>query len=296
MVYANALTRMLTEGSNKTDSWSSFLPLVQRIINASELTSTGYSPSQLMFGDSVDHRHGLFPGSDNLTPPTTDIDEWIHELIVKQTAMFEVARSHQEEINEANIAKRVELRGARDLASYATGAYVLVKYPHSNYGRGPPTKFMPFWRGPMRVERSEGDRYRLRNLVTGKEADFHIQLLKPFLYDERVTEPLAVAIQEHGEYLVDEILNHRYAARVNGKPRGLECLVRWVGYQEQSWEPLVNLKKLVQFHSYARVNGLTRWIPPALRGEIVRSVGGRRVTSGSDVRRQEAMEDDAERS
>ena len=60
----------------------------------------------------VDHRHGLFPGSDNLTPPTTDIDEWIHELIVKQTAMFEVARSHQEEINEANIAKRVELRSS----------------------------------------------------------------------------------------------------------------------------------------------------------------------------------------
>ena len=84
----NRHLRMLTEGSNKTDIWSSFLPLVQRIINASEHTSTGYSPSQLMFGDSVDHRHGLFPGSDNLTPPTTDIDEWVHELIVKQTAMF----------------------------------------------------------------------------------------------------------------------------------------------------------------------------------------------------------------
>jgi hypothetical protein len=39
--------------------------------------------------------------------------------------------------------------------------------------------------------------------VTGKEADYHIQLLKPFLYDERVTVPLEVAIKGHDEYLVE---------------------------------------------------------------------------------------------
>ena len=87
----------------------------------------------------------------------------------------------------------------------------------------------------------------LRNLVTGKEADFRVQLLKPFLYDERVTVPLEVAIKEHDEYLVEQIMNNRNAERVNGRPRGFECFVRWVGYQEQSWEPLVNVKKLAQF-------------------------------------------------
>jgi hypothetical protein len=119
--------------------------------------------------------------------------------------------------------------------------------------------------------REDGDRYSLRNLVTGKEADFHVQLLKPFLYDERVTDPLEIAIREHDEYLVEQIMdmNNRYAERVNGKPRGLECLVRWVGYQEPSWEPLVNVKKLAQFHTYARNNGLTRFIPTTYR-EVIR--------------------------
>jgi hypothetical protein len=164
------------------------------------------------------------------------------------------------EVNEANIANRITARGDRELTSYAPGTYVLVKYPHSTYGRGPPTKLLPFWQGPMKVEGMNGDRYCLRNLVTGKKADFHVQLLKPFLYDERVTVPLEVAIKEHDEYLVEQIMDHRYAERVNGKPRGLECLVRWVGYQEQSWGPSVNVK-LEQFHSYARGNGLMRFIP-----------------------------------
>jgi hypothetical protein len=85
-----------------------------------------------------------------------------------------------------------------------------------------------------------------------------------------VTVPLEVAIKEHDEYLVEQIMDHRYAKRVNGRPRGLECLVRWVGYQEQSWELLVNVKKLEQFHTYARGNGLTRFIPAAYREEIRR--------------------------
>jgi hypothetical protein len=46
----------------------------------------------------------------------------------------------------------------------------------------------------MRVERRDGYRYTLRNLVTGKEGDYHVQLLKPFLYDERVTDPLEIAV------------------------------------------------------------------------------------------------------
>jgi hypothetical protein len=147
--------QMLTVGQDRTAMWS-FLPLVQRIINASEHSmASGYSPSQLMFGDSVDHI-GLFPTNvDDLIEPTTDIDEWIHELIVKQAAMFEVARTQQAEINKTNIANRITARGDRELTSYAPKTCVLVKYPHSTYGRGPPTKLLPFWRGPIKVEGRE---------------------------------------------------------------------------------------------------------------------------------------------
>jgi hypothetical protein len=63
----------------------------------------------------------------------------------------------------------------------------------------------------MRVEGRDGDRYSLWNQVTGRKTDIHVQLLKPFLYDERVTVPLEFAIKEHDEYLVEQIMDHRYA-------------------------------------------------------------------------------------
>ena len=117
----------------------------------------------------------------------------------------------------------------------------------------------------MRVERKEGDRYKLRDLVTEKENDYHVQLLKPFLYDKRVTSPLEVAIQEHDQYLVDKISAHSQGERINGRSGGLECQVSWVGYREASWETVANLKKLAVFHAYARTHNLRRYIPRAFR-------------------------------
>jgi hypothetical protein len=78
-----------------------------------------------MFGDSVDHRRELFPtNGDELVVPPTYIDEWIHKLIVKQAAMFEVARTQQAEVNNANITERITARGDRDLTAYGQGTYV----------------------------------------------------------------------------------------------------------------------------------------------------------------------------
>jgi hypothetical protein len=133
--------------------------------------------------------------------------------------MLEIARTRQAEVNEDSIAVRNEKRGDKELTSYNERSNILVKYPHSNYGRGPPTKLLPFWKGPMRVKRRDGDCYTLRNLTTRKEGDYHIQLLKPFLYDERVTDPLEIAVQ------VDEIQAHRFPARINGRSPGLDCQV-----------------------------------------------------------------------
>jgi hypothetical protein len=102
----------------------------------------------------------------------------------------------------------------------------------------------------MRVEQKDGDRCTLRNLVTGKEGDYHVQLLNSFQYDERVTDPLEIAVQEHDGYLVDEILAHHFPARIDGISPGLEFQVSWLGYQDISWEPVSNLKRLAKFHAH----------------------------------------------
>ena len=207
---------------------------------------------------------GLFPNQKDCEEllQGSVTDDWIKDKIDKQAILFESARKHQKEINDENIKARLEKAEGKELTSFPINTYVLVKYPCSAYGRGPPSRLLPFWRGPMLVEEVNGDRYTLRNLVTGKAMDYHIQLLKPFIYDERITDPLEVAIQDDDGYIVDEILEHRHK---KGNEGAYEYRVRWLGYQDTSWEPITMLRKLEKFHDYARKHRLTRFIPRAYK-------------------------------
>ena len=206
-------------------------------------------------------RQGLFPSPKDceelLQGPVTD--DWIRDKIEKQDILINSARQNQAELNAINLKARGE---DLEQTSYPIGSYVLVKYPHSSYGRGPPSRLLPFWKGPMLVEGTEENRYTLRNIVTGKESDYHIQLLKPFIFDERVTDPLEIAIQEDDGYIVDEILQHRH---LRGNKGPYEYLVRWTGYQDTSWEPLKMIQRVGKFHEYARKHRLIRFIPKAFR-------------------------------
>jgi hypothetical protein len=260
----NRHLRILTSGQDKSKQWSNYIPLVQRIINGSEHNSVGYSPAQLVFGDTIDLKLGLFPSpkdSEELLHGPVD-DEWVRDKIEKQAILLDSARKHQDEINDDNIRVRNKKGEGKERTSYPINSYVLAKYPHSSYGRGPPSRLLPFWRGPMLVEEVVDDKYSLRNLVTGKVQDFHVQLLKPFIYDERVTTPLEIAIQEDDGYIVDSILEHRH---VTGSRTAYEYRVRWLGYQDTSWEPLQMVRKLGIFHEYARKHKLIRFIPKAYR-------------------------------
>ena len=263
--------QMLCSVPEQSKTWASMIPLVQRIINSTNHVAIGFSPAQLVFGGSIDHRRNLFPSSvtpsdaileaQSSTPAETHA--WVTNMINQQAIMIETARTSQEQLNESNIAKRVDARNGEELSHHAIGSYVLVKYPQSAYGRGPPTKLLPFWKGPMRVESIVGDKYQLRNIVNGKSSEYHVQLLKPFLYDERFIDPVEVAIAEHDEYLVDKILEHKF---LGGDKDKLVCRVSWIGYQETSWEPWANLRLVQQFHDYARAHQLVRFIPKNFKG------------------------------
>jgi hypothetical protein len=66
--------------------------------------------------------------------PIINTDEWIQSLIEKRAAMLEIARTREAEVNKDCITVRNENREDRELTSYNARSYVLVKYPHSNYG------------------------------------------------------------------------------------------------------------------------------------------------------------------
>ncbi|KAK9428537.1 chromo domain-like protein [Lipomyces doorenjongii] len=74
---------------------------------------------------------------------------------------------------------------------------------------------------------------------------FHISLLKPFVPSDlpRRPEPQPPAIEIDSElyYQVDEIVNSRRSKK------GIEYLVSWLGWNEQTWEPLSHLTSCIDF-------------------------------------------------
>ena len=69
---------------------------------------------------------------------------------------------------------------------YLPNSYVLVHYRTGL----PPTRLHTNWKGPMRVIKGLNSRYTLLNLISGKEKDYHVSDMKPFVFDSAIVDPL----------------------------------------------------------------------------------------------------------
>ena len=125
-----------------------------------------------------------------------------------------------------------------------------------------PSKFLPFRQGPMLVEEKVGTKYTLRNLNTKKLKDFHVSLLREFIYDPEQTDPEAVAMTDAHLFEVERILSHKGTIK---RKTGLTFKVKFVGDDVIYEEPWSNLRRNEVLHAYLRDNGLVTWIPPEFR-------------------------------
>jgi len=76
------------------DNWSTYLPLVQHILNADTRESIGVSPAQLLFGDSIQLNRGIFlPNNQN---SSENISDWMQKMLDSQSELIHVARVTQE--------------------------------------------------------------------------------------------------------------------------------------------------------------------------------------------------------
>ena len=131
----------------------------------------GISPHQIIFGNSVDLQRELIPTFnkeiENRTSKPLLLRSWVDDLLNKQNILIKVANQTQRKYQEHELVKRKEAKGNKEPTIFPVNSYVLVRYPASKQGRGPPTKFHSFWRGPFKVESVLQDKYKLLNIVTG---------------------------------------------------------------------------------------------------------------------------------
>lgn len=221
------------------DDWVNLLPHCQVAINNRPAASTGVSPFFLSHGYDMDAvqltmhvtpRHTASPiaAGERIAKKLVDVHDW---------AQAALASAKEEQERQANVH--------RDAApSYKPGDKVWLNL--RNWKTNRPSKKLDVRSALYTVEAAVGSHaYRL-NTPTGTHPVFHTWLLRPAATDPLPSQqlppyqpPAVLVPNEEGlpeeEWEVEEIVGEREIGRRGHKRKQL--LVKWVGYNEPTWEP-----------------------------------------------------------
>ena len=236
------------------DKWPDYLPLIQRIINATVHESIGVTPASLLFGNQIQLDRNIIIPFDHNTNPNRKLSDYVRDMMQAQTTLIRLAQTYQDKKDFKHLTSK-----AVTPTEFLIGTYVLAQYPRTRMGRKPPTKLHAPWRGPLRVVNNIGSKYTLQNLVTGKLEDLHVSSLKEFLYDPNLLDPKEVAFQDQGARLIEEVLAH--------EDEGLHFVFKCDLPPEEKvkWEFYNSIANNVVLHDYLRKNKMKTLIPTNLR-------------------------------
>jgi phosphotransferase system IIB component len=226
--------RPLILGRREPGQWDRYLPFVQRTMNATPHTATGYAPAQLLFGNHFNLNRHLMAGYE----PPAQSSTWINDV-----------QKHRDEVNR-RVSKRFldDAKRRRDSSGppsdFESGEYVLMSYPKNQKPRG---KLGAAWRGPYEILRRVGEDaniYEVRHCASGVEMRVSDSRLVTYDADNEV-DVREVASTDADEWLVEAVVGHRFspALKPNCKQttaaarRALQLRIRWAGTEpsEDSW-------------------------------------------------------------
>lgn len=235
------------------DQWSEYLPLVQRIINASYNSSIGTAPARIVFGDRVNLDRMLVPQSSQAAQAVIaniqdrsrrlHVSQYIHDLTEAQSAIAAASAGFQQQQLERNSALSCP-------ATLEPQEWVCATWPN---GRRP-TKLSVLWKGPFRVvglKPGSGSVYVVQDPADQKEYEFHVTRLRRFS-SALTADPAALIALDTEEYVVEEIVDHNFPS---GNKSWWDFKVRWQGLpspEEDSWIPWVEAKKLTAMDAYRK--------------------------------------------
>ena len=244
--------RALLFDSRVHDKWSfEQLPLVQRIMNTVEKTSTGVTPADLILSHSIRlSSHILTPVQRNVESSDISLSSRLDEWISRQHTLLLVAQEHQLQTDQHKVVENDP-----DVTDYPVNSYVLYTPP-----MGRSNKLLARHKGPYQVIGKRQSIYIIEDLVKGKQIKTHVHNLRPFVFNPTQVNPLDVAQHNEQEFVVDGILAHRGD---HHRRSTMEFLVRWAGYDESSnsWEPYKALMHVDKLHDYLREHRMRALIP-----------------------------------
>lgn len=258
------LVNFIFQNDQTVDEWEWYIPLVQKVINATKHEALGMSPSEIVFGNRIDLEL-------DDTNTSMDINAWADKMQNKQEQLIAVATRVQSELVKKNIKNRlkrkrdsledkeegVSSRGKKQSRmssvkemSFSVGELVLLKHLLE----------IP-WKGPFRIVAIDGSAVDIQDLATSKVRSIHISNLAKYLPDDGM-DPRQVAAKDKRQYVVEAILNFERPAK--GKERSnYKFLVKWMGWpkEEATWEPYDNVKNNAILHKFLREHNMSEMIP-----------------------------------
>ena len=230
----------LVAQASRFNSWSTLVPLVQRIINMSYNKNIGTNPARLVYGDSWNTAHdNLYPGL-----PVVDGELVFEQQIENLNENIQMLVSTAQSVQE----KEIELRlhdSPEKPTIFLEGAYVLVD---SDARDGPVSKLNTKWLGPYIIVEvlSDGNNLRVQHLHTRALMNVHITMVKSFddshirdlTADETHKLLRAFAAMDVGENVIEAIVDHHVYGKRSKRcrdPTKVQFQIKWVGDPELTW-------------------------------------------------------------
>jgi hypothetical protein len=227
-----------------TSNWSSLIPIIQRICNATYVSSIGCSPSELIFGSGLHLNRGLTTTFTFSTSPPSPLP-YINSLLTSQASLIRASQLFLAQ--QRDYAAPSERIVTSTTTHFTPNSYVLVAYP---------TDFRPKLanqlRGPFRVISFLNSTYLLQSLSDDTLTfSIHVSRLRPFLSDDTLPHlsPLEVAATDDQESVIDYISNHRGNPT---NPSTMTFLTHWLNQDdsEATWQSYDSVASTIALDLY----------------------------------------------
>lgn len=225
------------------DDWDEWLPLAEFAARNVVSESTGLSP---FFANAGFHPRMSF---DPPRPTPTTASKALqarnqegNDFVEKMKEITDLLRTNM--LSAQTSQEQFANRNRSPAPAYKVGDMVLLSTRNIAL-TGPINKFNPKFLGPYRVTaipNSHSYQLDLPNEFSLIHNVFHVNLLRPApndpLPNQKNPPPPPITIDNSGETLwaIEAIQNSKRT-----RSRGFQYLIKWRGYSDPSWEPLVNV-------------------------------------------------------
>jgi len=238
------------------NSWSQYVPLVQRIINSMPHTATGITPAEIIT-PALNLQRNLIPDRDleetEVIEGASTFPDWINHMLSKQVYLTEKAIANLKTRDERHIASKT-LSHKGELTYFPIGSYVLAENMNFFTQRKETNKLLPYMKGPFRVESHSEDlsNYTVRNLISMRLRSYHCKSLRKFESRPEDTDLTTYAVRDVNFWIVKSILDFKPKSFDGTSPRRLlQFYVEWEIDGSKTWEPWSIVRKLKALRIYA---------------------------------------------